>query len=183
MLRVNYYTWGVQLPESLNRHKKNPVFIFRCKRVSVRVRLRDGVCLRKIQCVNAELDEGLDGGWGNISCQLNVCLLSAKLWTISRLSVKVAPYSFLSARALISKISRGRKLSNSTPKSRGGPRSKMPTNMASKLLQFVYRKCCVDRLRFQNICRLNRRPQLSLLDVKVKYTRQAGVSTNEVDFM
>ena len=99
MLRVNYYTWGVQLPESVNRHKKNPVSIFRCKRVSVRVRLRDGVRLREIQCVNAELDEGLDGGWGNISCQLNVCLLSAKLWTISRLSVKVAPYSVLSARA------------------------------------------------------------------------------------
>ena len=40
-----------------------------------------------------------------------------------------------------------------------------------------------DRLRFQNICRLNRRPQLSLLDVKEKYTRCAGVSTNEADFM
>ena len=96
---------------------------------------------------------------------------------------KVAPYSFLSAHALISKISRWRKLSNSTPKSRAGSRSKMPTNMASNLLQFVYRKCCVDRLRFQNICRLNRRPQLSLLDVKEKYTRHAGVSTNEADFM
>ena len=96
-------------------------------------------------------------------------------------ALKVAPYSFLSARALISKISRWRKLSNSTPKSRGGSHSKMPTNMASKLLQFVYRKCCVDRLLFQNICRLNRRPQLSLLDVKEKYTRQAGVSTNEAE--
>ena len=37
---------------------------------------------------------------------------------------------------------------------------------ASKLLKFVYRKCCVDRLRFQNICWLNSRPYLSLLDVK-----------------
>ena len=55
--------------------------------------------------------------------------------------------------------------------------------MASKLLKFVYRKCCVDPLRFQNICRLNRRPQLSLFDVKEKYTRHAGVSTNEADFM
>ena len=27
------------------------------------------------------------------------------------------------------------------------------------------------------------RPQLSLLDVKEKYTRHAGVSTNEADFM
>ena len=98
-------------------------------------------------------------------------------------ALKVAPYSFLSARALISKISRWRKLLNSTPKSRAGSRSKMPTNMTSKLLQFVYRKYCVDRFRFQNICRLNRRPQLSLLDVKEKYTRHAGVSTNEADFM
>ena len=97
--------------------------------------------------------------------------------------LKVAPYGFLSARALISKISRWRKLSNSTPKSRAGSRSKMPTNMASKLLKFVYRKCCVDRLRFQNVCRLNRRPQLSPLDVKEKYTRHAGVSTNEADCM
>ena len=68
---------------------------------------------------------------------------------------KVAPYSFLSARALISKTSRWRKRSNSTPKSRARSRSKMPTNMASKLLKFVYRKRCLDRLRFQNICRLN----------------------------
>ena len=80
------------------------------------------------------------------------------------------PLVFLFARALISKISRWRKLSNSRPKSRAGSRGKMPTNMTSKLLKFVYRKYCVDRLRFQNICRLNRRPQLSLLGVKEKYT-------------
>ena len=98
-------------------------------------------------------------------------------------SFKVAPYSFLSARVLISKISRWCKLSNFTPKSRAGSHNKMPTNMVSKLLKFVYRKCCMDRLRFQNICQLNRRPQLSLLDVKEKYTRHAGVSTNEADFM
>ena len=102
---------------------------------------------------------------------------------ITDFNVKVAPYSFLSMRALISKISRWRKLSNSTPKSRAGSPSKMQTDMASKLLKFVYRKCCVDRLRFQNVCRLNRRPQLSLLDVKEKYTRHAGVSTNEAEFM
>ena len=109
-------------------------------------------------------------------------VMSANAGHIST-NIKVAPYSFLSARALISKISRWHKLSNSTPKSRAGSRSKMPTNMASKLLQFVHRKCCVDRFRFQNICRLNRRPQLSLLDVKEKYTRHAGVSTNEAHFM
>ena len=93
---------------------------------------------------------------------------------------KVAPYSFLTARELISKISRWRELSNSTPKSRAESRSKMPTNMASKFLKFVYRKCCVDRLRFQNIYRLNRRPYLSLLDLKEKCTRYmyVGVPTN-----
>ena len=90
------------------------------------------------------------------------------------------PIVFLSARVLISKISRWRKLSNSTPKSRAGSRSKMPTNMASKLLKFGYRKCCVDRLRFQNICWLNRRPYLSLLGVKENYTRHAGVSVHVI---
>ena len=109
--------------------------------------------------------------------------LSARHQILPSCGLKVAPCSFLPARALISKISRWRKLSNSTLKSRAESRSKIPTNMASKLLKFVYRKCCVDRLRFQNICRLNRRPQLSLLGVKEKYTRHAGVSTNEADFM
>ena len=53
--------------------------------------------------------------------------------------LKEAPYSFLTVRELISKISRWRELSNSMPKSRAKSRSKMPTNMASKLLKFVYR--------------------------------------------
>ena len=51
--------------------------------------LREGVCLR--ECVNARLDEGLDGGGGgagNICCQLTICLLPAKLWTVCQLSVK-----------------------------------------------------------------------------------------------
>ena len=94
---------------------------------------------------------------------------------------KVAPYSFSSARALISKISRWRKLSNSSPKSHARSRSKMYTNIASKLLKFVCRKCCVDRLRFQNLCRLNRRPYLSLLDLKEKCMRYTAISTNEAD--
>ena len=83
----------------------------------------------------------------------------------------MAPYSFLTAR----------ELSNFTPKSRAESCSKMPTNMASKFLQFVYRKCCVDRLPFQNIYRLNRRPYLFLLDLKEKCTRYAGVPTNKAD--
>ena len=72
--------------------------------------------------------------------------------------------------------------SNSTPKSRARSRSKTLTNMASKLFwKFVYRKCCMDRLRFRNICLLNRRPYLSQLDFKEKCTRYARVSTNEAD--
>ena len=72
-------------------------------------------------------------------------------------------------------------LSNSTPKSLAESRSRTPTNTASKFLKFVYQKCCVDRLRFQNIYRLNRGPYLSQLDLKEKCTRHAGVSTNEAD--
>ena len=52
--------------------------------------------------------------------------------------------------------------------------------MASKFLKFVYR-CCSDRLRFENIYRLDRRPYLSLLDLKENCTRYAGVPTNEAD--
>ena len=74
-------------------------------------------------------------------------------------------YSVLTVRELISKISRWRELSNFMPKSRAESRSKMPTNMASKFLKFVYRKCCVGPLRFQNICRLNRRPYLSFCSI------------------
>ena len=95
--------------------------------------------------------------------------------------LKVAAYTFWTALELISKISRWRVLSNSTPKSRAESRSKTPTSMASKLLNFVYRKCCVGRLRFQNIYRLNRRPYLSLFDLKGKCTRYPGVPTNEAD--
>ena len=51
--------------------------------------------------------------------------------------LRVAPYSFLTARELILKISRWRELSNSTLKSRTESRSKMPTNMASKFLKFL----------------------------------------------
>ena len=60
---------------------------------------------------------------------------------------------------------------------------KMLTNMASKFVNFVYRKCCVDRLQFQNIYWLNRWSYLSLLDLKEKCTctKYAGVPTNEAD--
>ena len=46
---------------------------------------------------------------------------------------KVAPYSFWTERELISKISRWRELSISMLNSRAESRSKMPTNMASKI--------------------------------------------------
>ena len=66
---------------------------------------------------------------------LKLCSATLKLW----IAIKVAPYSFWTARELISKISRWRELSISTLKSRAESRSKMPTNMASKFLKFVYR--------------------------------------------
>ena len=127
-----------------------------------------------------------------VTCKAHCCCVHTKIMKIftvnplcvsklSKLVFKVAPYSFLYVRALLSKIARWRKRSNSTPKSRARSRSKMPTNMASKLLKFVHRKRCLDRLRFQNICRLNRRPYLLLLDFKEKCTRYARVSTNEAD--
>ena len=47
--------------------------------------------------------------------------------------------------------------------------------------KLFYRKCCVDWLRFQNIYRLNRRPYLSLFDLKEKCTRYAEVPTNDAD--
>ena len=91
------------------------------------------------------------------------------------------PIVFVRAHARWFRKSRWRKHSNFMPKSRTRSRSKMPTNMASKLLKFVYWKCCLDRLWFQNICRLNKRPYLSLLDLKERCTRYARVSTNEAD--
>ena len=99
----------------------------------------------------------------------------------TRLYFRWLPIVFLTALELISKISRWRELSNSTPKPRAETRSKMRTNMASKFLKFVYGKCCVERFRFQNIYRINRRPNLSLFDLKEKCTRYAGVPTNEAD--
>ena len=53
--------------------------------------------------------------------------------------------------------------------------------MASKFSKFVYSKSCVKRLRFRNIYRMNRRPYLSLHDLKEKCTRYVGVSTKEND--
>ena len=104
--------------------------------------------------------------------------LKVNPYIISEALIKVAPYSFQSARALISKISRWRELSNPAPKSRAKSRSKMSTKMASKLLKLVYRKCCVDRLRIQNIYWLNRRPYLPLLDLKEKWSRYAPRSSS-----
>ena len=58
----------------------------------------------------------------------------------------------------------------------------MPTNMATKFSKFVYRKSCVDWLRSQNIYRKNKRPYLSLLDLKEKCTKYVGISTKETEF-
>ena len=55
--------------------------------------------------------------------------------------------------------------------------------MATNFSKFVYRKSCVDRLRFQNIYRMNRRLYFSLLDLKEKCTRYVGVSIKETDLL
>ena len=92
--------------------------------------------------------------------------------------IKVAPYSFLPALELISKIVQWRKLSNFTLKSCARSCSKVLTDMTSK---FVYRISCLHPLWFQSICLLNRRLDLSLLDLKESCTRYVGVSTKETD--
>ena len=165
----NFYIWSAIVNGAcMQKIKIGHPAKFRAKNkyfVQILSPVRAVFCARfNFRCAN------FDSFSWRVCLSYGACRLRAgvQLKTLSSL-FKVAPYNFLSARALISKISRWRKLSNSTPKSRTGSRSKMPTNMASKLLQ--------------NVCRLNRRPQLSLLDVEEKYTRHARVSTNEADFM
>ena len=98
------------------------------------------------------------------------------------LKFKVAPYSFLRARWF--------------RKSRNGASFQTPRQSRARDHAVKYRQTWrpnfynlfIENVAwigpgFQNICRLNIRPQLSLLDVKEKYTRQARVSTNETDFM
>ena len=65
----------------------------------------------------------------NYSCTMNLYKF--------KYSLRWFPIAFLTTRQLISKILRWRELSNSTQKLRAKSRSKMPTNLASKLLKFV----------------------------------------------
>ena len=91
-------------------------------------------------------------------------------------------YSFLTACELILIVSWLCEHLNSTPKSRAKLRSKMPTTWHPNFFNlFIYWKCCVDRHWFQNIYQLNRRPYLSLLDLKETCTRYARAPTNEAD--
>ena len=129
-----------RFPQSLQGSSLSTNFKFIFKRHSVNYRNCNDFFPLSFQCFSLSSPSG-----PVIRQNLHISAIKPKV-----ICIKVAPYSFLSARALISKIPRWRKLSNSTPKSRTGSRSKMPTNMASKLLKFVYRKCCMDRLRFQN---------------------------------
>ena len=124
---------------------------------------------------------------------LSYSILKLIRWTFCRSSakaendvinfpVKVASYSFFFVRARADfenlAVTQAFEL---YAKSYTRTRSKTTTNMASKLLTFLYGKCCVDRLRFQTICRLNRIPYLSLFDLKEKCTRYACFSTNKAD--
>ena len=57
----------------------------------------------------------------------------------------------------------------------------MSANMASKFLKFVFRNSDASLFEFQNISGLNRRPYLSLLNIKENGTRYVGVSTDLSD--
>ena len=66
----------------------------------------------------------------NYSCTMNLYKFNY--------SLRWLPIAFLSTRQLISKILGWCELSNSTQKLCAKSCSKMPTNLASKLLKFVY---------------------------------------------
>jgi len=53
--------------------------------------------------------------------------------------------------------------------------------MASTFSKFVYDKSCVNLFWFRNVYQPNRRPYPTVLDLKEKSTRYAGVSTKETD--
>ena len=94
-------------------------------------------------------------------------------------SLNVAPYSFLTARELVSKSCDGASLKKSTRKSRAIKRNEMSTNMASKFCEKKkFWNGCASLFQFQNIYRLNTRRCPSVLNTKEKSTRFAGALIN-----
>ena len=91
----------------------------------------------------------------------------------------VAYYSFLTARELISKISRYGASFQTLRQSRAESRGKMPTNMPSKILISLSKMLRGSVPGFQNIYRLNRRPYLSLLDLKEIEMYEVCKSSNQ----
>lgn len=88
----------------------------------------------------------------------------------------MAPYSFLTARELVSKSRDGASFKKSTRNSRARSRNKMSTNMASKFVKNIFRNSCACLFQFQNIYRMNKRHCPSVLNTKEKSTRFAGAS-------
>ena len=71
------------------------------------------------------------------------------MWQIPAL--KVAPYSFLTARELVSKSRDGASFNKFTRTSRAIKRNEMSTNMASKFVQKNFWNGCASLFQFQNI--------------------------------
>ena len=90
----------------------------------------------------------------------------------------MAPYSFLTARELVSKSRDGTSLKKSTRKSRAIKHNEMSTNMASKFVKKKFWNSSASLFQFQNIYRMNTRHYPSVLNTKEKSTRFAGASIN-----
>ena len=90
----------------------------------------------------------------------------------------MAPYSFLTARELVSKSRDGASFKKSTRKSRAIKRNEMSTNMASKFVKKKFWNTCASLVQFQNIYRMNTRRCPSVLSTNEKSARFAGASIN-----
>ena len=88
----------------------------------------------------------------------------------------MAPYSFLTARELVSKSHDSASFKKSTRKSRANKHNEMSTNMASKFLKKIFWNSCASLCQFKNINRMNTTRYPSVLNTKGKSTRFAGDS-------
>ena len=87
--------------------------------------------------------------------------------------LKVAPYSFLTARELVSKSRDGASFKKPTRESRAIKRNEMSTNMASKFVKKKIWNNCASLFQFQNIYRMKIRRCPSVLNTKEKSARFA----------
>ena len=90
----------------------------------------------------------------------------------------MAPYSFWTARELVSKSRDGASFKRSTRKSRAIKRNEMSTNMASKFAKKNFWNSCASLFQFQSIYRMNTRRRPSVMNTKEESSRFAGTSIN-----